>query len=85
METQRLITRAERFERISSAENRQSLEEQIHTVSTRLQHPRLADAIPGLDHPVGERYQRLLLTWDEFQNLITGRSLTVLPRWNPGP
>jgi len=66
METQRLITRAERFERISSAENRQSLEEQIHTVSTRLQHPRLADAIPGLDHPVGERYQRLLLTWDEF-------------------
>jgi len=66
MEAQRLITRAERFERISSAENRQSLEEQIHTVSTRLQHPRLADAIPGLDHPVGERYQRLLLTWDEF-------------------
>ena len=66
METQRLITRAERFDRTPSVENRRSLERQIDTVSMRLRHPQLISAIPGLDHPVGERYQRLRLTWNEF-------------------
>lgn len=66
METQRLITRAERFESSPSAENRQFLERQIDTISGRLIHPRLVNAIPGLDHPVGNRYHRLRLTWSEF-------------------
>ncbi|TDT44293.1 two-component system nitrate/nitrite sensor histidine kinase NarX [Halospina denitrificans] len=66
METQRLITRAERFENSPSAENRQFLERQIDTISGRLIHPRLVNAIPGLDHPVGNRYHRLRLTWSEF-------------------
>lgn len=84
METQRLVTRAERYERDPSPENRQALEQQIDTVSSRLLHPRLVNAMPGLDHPVGRRYQRLRLTWHEFVKPRFEALLDTSAPLNPG-
>lgn len=62
MELQRLVTLAGP-ETDGAPRSGQSVRDQIQRITRRLESPLLNGAMPGLDHPVTDRYQRVRLGW----------------------
>lgn len=63
MELQRLMTLAERDSSNGAPGSDAALRDQIQRITQRLESPRLNRAMPGLEHPVTDRYQSVRLTW----------------------
>lgn len=63
MELQRLMTLAERDNSNGAPGSDAALRDQIQRITQRLESPRLNRAMPGLEHPVTDRYQSVRLTW----------------------
>ncbi len=63
MELQRLVTLSRSEPGRPPPGSREAIESQLRNITQRLDSPRLNGAMPGLDHPVTDRYQRVRLTW----------------------
>ena len=63
MELQRLVTLAGPESGNVPHRSRAALEAQLRNITQRLDSPRLNGAMPGLEHPVTDRYQRVRLIW----------------------
>ena len=57
MELQRLVTLGE------AEADPERIQEQMQQITARLESPLLNSAMPGLEHPVTDQYQRVRLTW----------------------
>lgn len=84
MELQRLVTLAGVESEESPGGARQALEQQMQQITHRLESPLLNSAMPGLDHPVTARYQRVRLTWlalirPAYQSALEESAMGAMP------
>ncbi|MEQ6886364.1 ATP-binding protein [Salicola sp. Rm-C-2C1-2] len=84
MELQRLVTLAGVESEESPGGARQALEQQMQQITHRLESPLLNSVMPGLDHPVTARYQRVRLTWlalirPAYQGALEGDGIASMP------
>ncbi|XOZ32321.1 ATP-binding protein [Halomonadaceae bacterium KBTZ08] len=86
MELQRLVTLAGP-ETDGAPRSDQAVQDQIERITHRLESPLLNGAMPGLEHPVTDRYQRVRLGWlalirPAYQDAVQGAGTNGMPLQN---